>query len=175
MTSVATLQDPTFGTTTDLNNTEFIQGGAGHAVQISTAGNYTLTELTWTGYGSTGTDSAALDLTATTGTYNLTIDGGTSPTYKTAGATVNILNDVTITITGLQTGSEVRVYSSGTLTELNGVETSTSSFAFTATPTASLDIRIFHLSYQPIFISGYTVPSTNASIPIQQVIDRTYQ
>lgn len=101
LTSVACLQDPTFGTTTDLNNTEFVETGAGHAVEIPVVGSYTLTELTWTGYGADTTDDAALDLTATTGTYNLTISGGTTPTFKTAGATVNIIAgavDTTITV-----------------------------------------------------------------------------
>lgn len=99
LTSVACLQDPTFGTTTDLNNTTFIQGEAGHAIEIATAGNYTLTNLFFSGYGATASDSAALDLTDTVGTYNITVSGGDTPTYKTAGATVNIISGtVTTTI-----------------------------------------------------------------------------
>lgn len=97
LTSVAVLQDPTFGTTTDLHDTTFVQttAGVGHAVEISTAGNYTFTNLTWTGYGADTTDDAALDLTAATGTYNITVSGGSTPTYKKlAGATVNILQSV---------------------------------------------------------------------------------
>ncbi len=98
--SVATLTDPTFGTTTDLHDCEFVQGGAGHAIEIPTVGNYTLTNLTFTGYSaSNNNDASMLDLTATSGTYNLTISGGTNPSYRTAGATVNIiLSPVDVTI-----------------------------------------------------------------------------
>ena len=108
LTSVACLQDPTFGTTTDLNNTTFIQTGAGHAIEIDTAGDYTLTNLFGLnvaagGYGANTTDDAALDLTAATGTYNITVDGGDTPTYKKqAGATVNIITTViTLSVTVL--------------------------------------------------------------------------
>ena len=100
LTSVACLQDPTFGTTTGLHDTTFLQSGAGHAIEIDTAGDYTLTNLFGLnvaagGYGANTTDDAALDLTAATGTYNITIDGGDTPTYKKqAGATVNIITTV---------------------------------------------------------------------------------
>ena len=94
LTSVACLQDPTLGTTTDLHDAEFIQTGAGHAILFPTASNFTLTNLTFTGYGAIASDDAALDLTDTTGTYNITISGGSTPTYKTGGATVNILTSV---------------------------------------------------------------------------------
>jgi hypothetical protein len=98
-TSVATLQDPTFGTTTDLHDVDFVQGGNGHAIEIDTATSYTLTNITFTGYGADTTDSAALDVTASSGTVTINVVGGNSPTYKSAGATVNIvLNPVTTTI-----------------------------------------------------------------------------
>jgi hypothetical protein len=96
LTSIACLQDPTFGTAVDLNNVDFIQGGAGHALEITTAGSYDLTNITFTDYGADTTDSAAIDVTETTGTVTLNIIGGDTPTYKTAGATVIIVaNPVT--------------------------------------------------------------------------------
>lgn len=98
LTSIATLTDPTFGLT-DLHDTEFVQNGAGHAVEIDTAGAYTLTNMTWTGYGANASDSAAIDITETTGTVTLNINGGNTPTYKTAGATVEIVNAVTVAVT----------------------------------------------------------------------------
>jgi hypothetical protein len=99
LVSVATLQDPTFGVSSDLHDCTFVQGEAGHAIEIATAGNYTLTNLFFTGYGTTGNDDAALDLTDTTGTYNITVSGGSTPSYKTGGATVNIISGtVTTTI-----------------------------------------------------------------------------
>lgn len=100
LTSVACLQDPTFGTTTDLHDIDFVQGGAGHAIELDTATSYTLTNITFTGYGSDTTDSAALDVTASSGTVTINVVGGSTPTYKSAGATVSIVvNPVTLGVT----------------------------------------------------------------------------
>lgn len=115
LTSVACLQDPTFGVTTDLHDVTFIQGGAGHALEIDTAGTYTLTNITFSGYGADTTDSAAIDVTASSGTVTINWSGGTAPTYKTAGATVIIQNSVTVKVTArdatdTSTISGARVY-----------------------------------------------------------------
>ncbi|GAG00754.1 unnamed protein product, partial [marine sediment metagenome] len=63
LTSVACLQDPTFGTSSGLHDTEFQQTGAGHALEIDSTGTYTFTNLTFTGYGADTTDDAAIDVT----------------------------------------------------------------------------------------------------------------
>jgi len=98
-TSVACLQDPTFGTSTDLHDVEFIQAGAGHAIELSTAGTYTLTNVSFTGYGADASESAALDITAGTGTYNINYTG-TAPTFKKSGTeTVNLISTVPVTVT----------------------------------------------------------------------------
>lgn len=100
LTSVATIQDPTFGTTSGLHDISFVQGGAGHAIELDTATSYTLTNIDFSGYGADTTDSAALDVTASSGTVTVNVIGGTSPTYKSAGATVDIvLNPVTFGVT----------------------------------------------------------------------------
>lgn len=105
-TSIATLQDPTFGSTTGLHDCDFVQGGLGHAIEIDTAGSYDFNNLTFTGYGADTTDSAAIDVTAGTGTVTLNIIGGTTPTYKTAGATVTIVaNPVTLQVEVLELGT----------------------------------------------------------------------
>ena len=98
ITSVACLQDPTFGTTTDLRDVEFVQAGVGHAIEIDTAGTYDLTDVTFTGYGLSGADDAALDVTETTGTVTINVNGGNTPTYKSAGATVVVNNTVSVTV-----------------------------------------------------------------------------
>lgn len=97
--SVACLTDPTFGTTTDLHDCEFVFGSGGHALELSTVGaSVTLTNITFTGYGATGTASSAIDVTAATGTTTINWSGGTEPTYTTAGATVLVVNSVTVTV-----------------------------------------------------------------------------
>lgn len=110
ITSVAALQDPTFGTTTDLHDVNFVQGGAGHAIELDTATSYTLTNINFSGYGADTTDSAALDITATSGTVTVNVAGGNTPTYKTAGAIVDIvLNPVTTTITVIDTDTSTTI------------------------------------------------------------------
>ena len=95
--SIAALTDPDFA---NLSSIAFEQAGAGHAFEIDTAGSYNLDNLKFEGYGATASDSAAIDITATTGTVTLNVlNGGDTPTYKTAGAAVVVSNSKTLTIT----------------------------------------------------------------------------
>lgn len=99
---VATLQDPVFGTTTDLHDVQFIQAANGHALELDTATSYDLTNIIFTGYGANDSNSAAIFVSATSGTVTINVLGGSSPTYRTAGATVVIvLNPVALIITAL--------------------------------------------------------------------------
>lgn len=110
--SVACLQDPTFGTTTDLHDVDFVQGALGvlgHALELDTATTYTFTNITFTGYGATASDQAAVDVTAASGTVTINISGGDTPTYKTAGATVNIQNTVTVKVEGVTEGTAIKI------------------------------------------------------------------
>jgi hypothetical protein len=119
-TSVACLQDPTFGATTDLRDVTFEQSGAGHAIELDTATTYNLTDIIFVGYGADASDSAALDVTAASGTVTINIlgDVGSTPTYKTAGATVVINNTKTVTITA-QDSSGTDIESARVLLEAN--------------------------------------------------------
>ncbi len=95
--SIACLQDPTFGSSTDLHDTDFVQSGAGHALEIDSLGTYTFTNLTFTGYGADTTDDAAIDVThAGPGTVTINYTGD-PPTFKTAGATVVLVGDTVVT------------------------------------------------------------------------------
>lgn len=150
-TSVAAITDPTFGTTTGIHDSELIQAGAGHAVELSGVGaTVTITNVTWTGYGATGNDDAAIDVTAASGTTTINWSGGTAPTYKTAGATVVVQNVITVTFT-CENGSEVRVYTAGTSTEIDGVESSTGGgFAASLQAATSYDVVIIREGSVPI-------------------------
>ena len=196
LTSIATLQDPTFGISTGLHDTDFIQAGAGHAIELSGVGStYAVPTLTFTGYGADTTDSAALDITAATGTTTIEYSG-TAPTYKTAGATVVLsANPVNLTLTGIQadssaniTGgapsSEVRIYEAGTTTEIDGIEDviettggskiGTFTFTYTYVPATDVDIVIHHHDYQYLRLENVTLGAGDASLPIQQIFDRNY-
>ena len=180
---VATLQDPTFGTTTDLHDVDFVQGGQGHAIEIDTATSYTFTNITFSGYNaSNGQDDSAIHVSATSGTVTITTSG-TTPSYKSAGATVVINTDTTVTFTGLKDNSEVRVYKESDDSVVAGIEDATSgttdnrSFSWSAPATTLVYYRIICFQpgdeiYEPIEIRNYTVPNNDVSVQINQRRDR---
>jgi hypothetical protein len=92
-----------------------------------------------------------------------------------ANSFVDIVNTVTLTLTGLVLDSEVRIYEAGTLIELDGTDSSSSSFIFSFQGgDPNVDIRIFHLDYQPVNLLNFVLPTSNTSVPIQQIFDRNY-
>lgn len=121
-TSVACITDPTFAATTDLHDIDFVFGSGGHALELSGVGaTVTLTNITFTGYGADTTDSAAIDVTAATGTTTINWSGGTAPTYKTAGATVVVQNTVTVGVTVLDSADSTPISGARVLIKANGV------------------------------------------------------
>lgn len=98
-------------TPTAITNSSFTSSGTGYAIEgFGTANaSYTLTGLTFSGYGSTGTTDAAIHVLATTGTTTINCAG--SPTYKSDGATVNIVSgtvDCTVIVKDLATTNAVQ-------------------------------------------------------------------
>jgi hypothetical protein len=79
-------------------------------------------------------------------------------------------------LTGLVAGSEVRIYNSSTGDEINGTESSGTSFTHTYTYTGDINIYavIFHLDWKDIRLTGLTLSNSDQSIPIQQQTDRVY-
>ena len=154
LTSIAVLQDPTFGTTTDLHDTTFVQNGAGHAMEIDTAGDYTFTNIFFedgsAAWGATTSASAMLDVTASSGVVNITVAGGTAAiTYITAGATVNIIASVPVNIDGITEGSSVKLIARETLgavttgdTLAEGFIDSALNFNYAHNDQGSLDISV---------------------------------
>jgi len=83
-----------------ITNTTFASKGTGYALEgFGTAGDYTFTNLTFTGYGANGTTDAAIHVLAATGTVAISIVGGGTPTYKSDGAAVTFPSSVTLTMT----------------------------------------------------------------------------
>jgi hypothetical protein len=86
-----------------ITDSTFVSDGTGHGLEITgTAANMTLTNCTWTGYagsdGSTGNEAIYVNIAS--GSMNLTISGGTTPSVRTAGATVTVISGaVTVTAT----------------------------------------------------------------------------
>ena len=134
------------------------------------------------------------DLVRTGGAFNLddwdmVVDGATytgditttgSITLSNGGLIIGTATDsvgtttvTTLTLTGLQTNSEVRVYNAGTTTEIAGVENSSTSFSANI-EASSVDIVIHSLGYEYQKIEGADT-SANLTLPIQQRLDRNYQ
>jgi hypothetical protein len=114
------------------------------------------------------------------GTGKLTIQAtnGSNPTtyYAPNGGTVDIQNAVTLTLTGLVSGSEVRIYDHGTTTERAGVENSGETFEFTYNYSANdyVDIVVHNIYYVYLRIENVLLGNTPSTIPIQQQYDRWY-
>ncbi len=108
--------------TTDVEDTTFelIAGATvGHAIKITVAGTYTFNNLSFSGFGADGTNTAAI-FNDSGGVVTITSDGGTTPTVRNgAGAsTVTKDPDQPISITNIEAGSRMRIYNVTT-----GVET----------------------------------------------------
>lgn len=82
-----------------ISDCSFVSGGTGHAIEIGgTVATVTLTDVFFTGYSGTGTD-APIYVNIATGSMTINIVGGTTPTIRTAGATVTVVNAKTAKVT----------------------------------------------------------------------------
>ena len=169
------------GDADNISNSTFVSGGTGHAIEIGgTAADITLTGLTFTGYASSNgsTGNEAIFVNIATGTMTISISGGSTPSIRTAGATVTVVNSRILTLTGLVTGSDISITTAGSDTELVNVNANagtTYEYTYPATDAGdSIDIAVYKAGYVPYFVRAYTLTSSNSSVPIAQVADRNY-
>jgi hypothetical protein len=161
-----------------LDDMSFTKGTAAtHAMEFDATNSPTTINLvghSYSGYGATGSTSATILIRRTSGTVTINVSGGNTPTYKSLGATVNVVSSTTVTLTGLVANTEVRVYDTSDDSVVDGVENSGTSFAFSYTAGENVYIRIFHIQYLPADITNFTIPGSATSLPIQQIYDRNY-
>ena len=112
--------------------------------------------------------------------------GGNTPTVFDTGSPITVLNNnISVTITNIQPGTEVRVYPSqnfnspNDLTEIGGIENtgSPSEFTFSAAAGQIVDIVVLNRDYvlpPANRIRDFVVPTSDTSFPISQIIDRNY-
>jgi hypothetical protein len=132
--------------------------------------------------GLVAADGVKLQVRIVTGTTSATnaitylrID--TVTTSSDQNAVAYPLDTVTITLTGLETDSEVRVYSDSAGVndvELAGTDSSGTSFAFDVEGSTTINIMINHLNFLPADIWGLNSGTTDATIPVSQFTDRQY-
>jgi hypothetical protein len=165
-----------------VSNTAFTSDGTGYGIEVTgTAANFGLTGVTFDGYeayqaGGTTTGNEAIFINIASGELTISITGGDTPSYRTAGCTVTISSSVTVTLTGLKNPSEVRVFNAGTTTERSGTgaeSVTDGDHAFSVPSGTSVDIVILSLGYQNMRILAFSTTSST-SIPVSQVIDRQY-
>lgn len=160
--SSATLNGCTFESTADatrallsndpakISNCKFVSSGTKHGIEITTTGTYSFSGNTFTGYaasdGSTGNECIYNN---SGGLVTLNITGGTTPTIRNgAGASTVVNSTVTVTVTPLATGSEVRAYRVSDGVELAGIESSTGSSFAMGLPSGTA-VNIVVLCYSP--------------------------
>ena len=188
------------GTPNNISNTSFIGGGTGggHGFEVTSGGSYSFVGNNFTGFGGDTTDDAAVHInggaTGIAVTFNIT-GGGTggpdqgftfklTPDVDTGGgiSTVNFVSAVTVNINGLPvvpTGNatEIRVFDSGTTTEIAGIGTEnhrTSTYSFSLSTGTNFDVRLLNLDYVPAFVSGITANTDPTNIPVDLKLDRVY-
>lgn len=89
------------------------------------------------------------------------------------------IGSAVLTLTGLQPGSDIVVLVAGTEAELLNVDAHAGttygwlSDRYVA-PTV-VDIGVFKTGFVPFYVRGYTLASTDATLPIAQVADRNYR
>jgi hypothetical protein len=185
-----------FMTTDDLSDIKFCEFffSDGHAVMLTTTlvtpqaslGNKFNSYLGTPGSNPTpssgSTDAAIYNNAGGAVTINVSSGGDTPSVRNGASATTVVNNNISLTLSGLKDNTEVRVYTTGTQTELAGVENATvgspddRSVTFSLGAGTAVDIRFMNFGWivpDRNSIINFTWPSSTTTLPITQVIDRT--
>lgn len=159
--------------TDDAGYSNFINNA--RAISLTTTGTYAFASTTFSGNLVELRDDSS-------GATTVNITSGASPTLleEVDDAVTTINNNISVTLTGLKDNTEVRVYTTGTTTELAGIEdaidgtTDNRSFTFALASGTNVDIRIHKVTYEPVSLINFDIPTVDASIPISQRFDRNY-
>jgi len=160
-----------------------------HAIEFGLLSPLTMTlvDVVFSGYHAGDEEtSSAIHILRTSGTVTINVSGGTEPSYKSEGATVNIVAATTVTFDKMKDNSEVRIYDSGTGVEIAGIEDATDgstdnrNFAWADSPANTVDYIIHNFQsgvnmYKSIRVNGYVVPNDAVTIDIQQILDRNVE
>lgn len=150
----------------------------GHAMELTTPGTYSFVGNTFSGYGADGTNDAAIyNNSGGLVTLNISGGGGTPTVRNGTGASTTLNSTVSITVTPLETGSEVRAFRVSDGVELDGVESSSGSSHVLSLP-AGVAVNIVVLNYnpprEPVRIENVSFSVDQNLNPFQQV-DRNFE
>lgn len=86
------------------------------------------------------------------------------------------LDTITLTLTGLQTGSDVVILQAGTTNILTAVDANAGTqYSYVYEVAQNIDIGIIKPGFVPLYIRNYPLTTANASVPIAQTADRNFQ
>lgn len=119
--------------------------------------------------------SINVQYTATSGSLTWINLNGSNASIISApfGASISVVTPALLSLSPLVSGTEVRIYESGTETELAGIENSGTSFSATIN-TSSVDVVVHKEDYEYIRIDGVDLTNGDINIPINQIFDRNY-
>jgi hypothetical protein len=160
---------------TNISGISFVSDGTGHAIEITATGTYTFTNFSYSGFGATGTTNAVVRNNSG-GAVTINVAGGGTPTYlNITTSTTTVAVTRTLTLDGIVATSEVRIIDPSDNSELDGIESSGTTFAYNYnySPATTIHIVVLHIDY--VFKrDAYLLLDENRTIPIQQVTDRNY-
>jgi len=150
--------------------------GTGSAIEINTPGTYTFSGNTFTGYGANdSTDAAIYNNSGGAVTINVTNAGNTPTIRNGTGATTTVSSAISLTLTGLKTGSDIVILDAGLTTIRVQVDSHPSdTYIYNFTAPGNVDIGVIKQGFVVFYIRGFALPLANTSIPINQTFDRNY-
>ena len=84
--------------------------------------------------------------------------------------------EATLTISNLKIGSDVVILQAGTDTVLASVDQNgTSNYSYTYSTVQNIDIGVIKQGFVTLYQYGYSLSTTDANLPVNQLIDRSYQ
>jgi hypothetical protein len=169
------------GTGTNYNYNYSIDKNDGAGWSTMTTANYTPTTLGTALNGLAGISASlgfklrlkittiTTNATAITSVYLTTVSSTTAQDFQYPLDTYNL------TLNGLVSDSDVVVLSAGTDVVLNQINQNVgNSWVHTYENATNIDIFVSKAGYVPFYIRNYSLQSSDASLPIAQVIDRNY-
>jgi len=162
----------------NFSDISWVQKGAGHAIEITATGTYTLDATSFVGFGANATSSAAVhNNSGGLVTLNIVNGGGTPTILNGAGASTTLNNAVPIVLSGLIAGSRVYIANvTDSLVLFNTTEGTTSfSTSVNFAEEKSLLIRVRNSSGSPIYktyeATG-TLTSNGFTLNVNQELDQ---
>lgn len=157
----------------------FESDGSNHALELPAScanQEYDLVDCVFNGYAAADGDTGNEAIYNHSGghvTINVSGCSGNIKVRNSSGSTTDIVVSATLTVTGLVAGSDVVVYAAGTTTVRDSAD-SVNSYQYLYTIVENIDIGVFKAGYVPFYIRNYALDGNNASVPVNQEVDRAY-